>query len=262
MRSRAAPRSAQRFGYDEINLNVGCPSGRVQNARFGACLMAEPGLVARCVAAMARAVDVPVTVKTRIGIDDQDSYGFLARLVEAVAAAGCETLILHARKALLAGLNPKQNRDIPPLRYDVVARVKRDFPALTGRRQRRHPHARAGARPPRRGRRRDDRPRGLSEPVLPGRLAAGDFGHDRSAPGREEVVAEPAALCRAGVGQGTPLQAITRHLMGLFNGLPGARAWRRHLSEAAHRPGAGAEVIEDALARLQGRADCRRLSAA
>jgi tRNA-dihydrouridine synthase A len=120
----------QQYGYDEINLNVGCPSGRVQNARFGACLMAEPDLVARCVAAMAAAVDLPVTVKTRIGIDDQDSYGFLARLVEAVAAAGCATLILHARKALLRGLNPKQNREIPPLRYDVVRRIKRDFPWL------------------------------------------------------------------------------------------------------------------------------------
>ena len=120
----------QRFGYDEINLNVGCPSGRVQSARFGACLMAEPDLVARCVAAMAGAVDVPVTVKTRIGIDDQDSYDFLARLVGAVAAAGCRTLVVHARKALLSGLNPKQNREIPPLRYDVVARVKRDFPGL------------------------------------------------------------------------------------------------------------------------------------
>ena len=121
----------QHFGYDEINLNVGCPSGRVQNARFGACLMAEPDLVARCVAAMAGTVDVPVTVKTRIGIDDRDSYDFLARLVEAIAGAGCGTLILHARKALLSGLNPKQNREVPPLRYDVVHRVKRDFPGLT-----------------------------------------------------------------------------------------------------------------------------------
>ena len=122
----------QRFGYDEINLNVGCPSGRVQSARFGACLMAEPELVARGVSAMARAVDLPVTVKTRIGIDDLDHYGFLARLVEAVAAAGCAVLILHARKALLRGLNPKQNREIPPLRYDVAHRVKRGGPVDGG----------------------------------------------------------------------------------------------------------------------------------
>jgi tRNA-dihydrouridine synthase A len=244
----------QRFGYDEINLNVGCPSSRVQNARFGACLMAEPDLVARCVAAMVGAVEIPVTVKTRIGIDDQDSYGFLARLVEVVAAAGCETLILHARKALLAGLSPRQNRDIPPLRYDVVARVRRDFPALTivvngGIRTLEQARVRLAE----------------ADGVMIGReayqnpycLAAWQqalLGIAEPIPTREEVVRKLLPYVERELAQGTPLNAITRHLMGLFNGLAGARAWRRHLSEAAHRPGAGPEVIEDALAQMSSRA--------
>ena len=255
MRSRAAPRSASSFGYDEINLNVGCPSGRVQNARFGACLMAEPDLVARCVAAMAGAVDLPVTVKTRIGIDDQDSYGFLARLVEAVAAAGCATLILHARKALLRGLNPKQNREIPPLRYDVVRRIKRDFPWL-------QVVVNGGIRTLDQARAR------LAEVdgVMIGREAYQNpyclavwqrelLGTAEAIAGREEVVAKLLVYVEQELREGTPLKAITRHLMGLFNSLPGARAWRRHLSEAAHRPDAGPEVILAALARLQDRGE-------
>jgi tRNA-dihydrouridine synthase A len=252
----------QRFGYDEINLNVGCPSGRVQNARFGACLMAEPDLVARCIAAMARAVDVPVTVKTRIGIDDQDSYGFLARLVEAVAAAGCHTLILHARKALLAGLNPKQNREIPPLRYGVVHKVKRDFPGL-------QVVVNGGIRSLEQARARlvevDGVMIGREAYQNPYCLAAWQreiLGTTEAGPRREEVVESLLPYVERELAQGTPLKAITRHLMGLFNGLAGARAWRRHLSEEAHRPGAGPEVIEDALARLQGHAECRRLTAA
>ena len=243
----------RRFGYDEINLNVGCPSGRVQNARFGACLMAEPDLVARCVAAMARAVDVPVTVKTRIGIDEEDSYGFLARLVEAVAAAGCETLILHARKALLAGLNPKQNREIPPLRYDVVARVKRDFPGLQivangGIRTLGQAQARLAEV--------DGVMIGREAYQNPYVLAAWErelLGTTAAAPAREEIVQNLLPYVERELAEGTPLKAITRHLMGLFNGLPGARAWRRHLSEAAHRPGAGPEVIQHALDQMRFR---------
>jgi tRNA-dihydrouridine synthase A len=245
----------QRFGYDEINLNVGCPSGRVQNARFGACLMAEPELVARCVAAMAGAVDLPVTVKTRIGIDDQDSYGFLARLVEAVAAAGCTTLILHARKALLSGLNPKQNREIPPLRYDIVHRVKRDFPALTI-------VVNGGIRTLEQARIRlaevDGVMIGREAYQNPYCLAAWQqelLGTTEAVPGREEVVRDLLVYVEQELREGTPLKAIARHLMGLFNGLPGARAWRRHLSEAAHCPGVGAEVIEDAFACIRGRGE-------
>jgi tRNA-dihydrouridine synthase A len=243
----------RRFGYDEINLNVGCPSGRVQNARFGACLMAEPDLVARCVAAMARAVDVPVTVKTRIGIDEEDSYGFLARLVEAVAAAGCETLILHARKALLAGLNPKQNREIPPLRYDVVARVKRNFPGL-------QVVANGGIRTLGQAQARlaevDGVMIGREAYQNPYVLAAWErelLGTTAAAPAREEIVQNLLPYVERELAEGTPLKAITRHLMGLFNGLPGARAWRRHLSEAAHRPGAGPEVIQHALDQMRFR---------
>jgi tRNA-dihydrouridine synthase A len=241
----------QRFGYDEINLNVGCPSGRVQNARFGACLMAEPELVAHCVAAMSAAVDIPVTVKTRIGIDDQDSYGFLARLVEAVAAAGCDTIILHARKALLAGLSPKQNRQVPPLRYDVVHRIKQDHPQLTI-------VLNGGIRTLQQARDQLARVDG----VMIGReayenpycLAAWQqalLGTTEPVPTRAAVVERLLPYVERELAGGTPLKAITRHLMGLFNGLPGARAWRRHLSEAAHRPGAGAEVICDAMSRLQ-----------
>jgi tRNA-dihydrouridine synthase A len=243
----------QRFGYDEINLNVGCPSGRVQNARFGACLMADPDLVARCVAAMAGAVDVPVTVKTRIGIDDQDGYDFLARLVEAVAAAGCNTLILHARKALLAGLNPKQNREVPPLRYDVVARVKRDFPGL-------QVVANGGIRTLDQARARlaevDGVMIGREAYQNPYCLAAWQqelMSTTDAVPSREGVVENLLPYVERELAEGTPLKAITRHLMGLFNGLPGARAWRRHLSEKAHRRGAGPEVIQDALAQVSFR---------
>jgi tRNA-dihydrouridine synthase A len=213
--------------------------------------MAEPELVARCVAAMSAAVDIPVTVKTRIGIDDQDSYGFLARLVEAVAAAGCGILILHARKALLAGLNPKQNREVPPLRYDVVHRLKQDYPTLTI-------VLNGGIRTPQQAR--DQL--ALVDGVMIGReayqnpycLAAWQsalLGGAAPVPTREAVVVGLLPYVERELAAGTPLKAITRHLMGLFNGLPGARAWRRHLSEAAHRPDSGIEVICDALSQVR-----------
>jgi tRNA-dihydrouridine synthase A len=241
----------QQYGYDEINLNVGCPSGRVQNARFGACLMAEPDLVARCVAAMAGAVDLPVTIKTRIGIDDQDSYGFLMRLVEAVAVAGCATLVLHARKALLRGLNPRQNREIPPLRYDVVRRIKRDFPWL-------QVVVNGGIRTLDQARARlaevDGVMIGREAYQNPYVLAAWEreiLATTHAVPSREEIVLRLLPYLERELAEGTPLKAITRHLMGLFNGLPGARTWRRHLSEEVHRPGAGPEVIDQALAQMR-----------
>jgi tRNA-dihydrouridine synthase A len=253
---------AARLGYDEINLNIGCPSGRVQNARFGACLMAEPELVARCVASMAAAVDVPVTVKTRIGIDEQDSYEFLVRLVEAVAAAGCGTVILHARKAILAGLNPKENREIPPLRYDVAHRVKRDFPAL-------RIVVNGGIRTLEQA----QEQLALMDGVMIGReayqnpycLAAWQralLGTGQLIPSRQEVVRRLLPYVGRELAEGVPLRAITRHLMGLFNGLPGARVWRRHLSEQAHRPSAGVEVIQEAMARIRDRAESSRPAAA
>jgi tRNA-dihydrouridine synthase A len=193
----------------------------VQNARFGACLMAEPELVARCVAAMAAAADLPVTVKTRTGIDQRDSYAELRDFVGTVAAAGCRSFTIHARKAWLRGLSPKQNREVPPLDYDRVYRLKADFPEL--------------------------------EILINGGVRSLD-----------EAEAHVRALLPYAVeqcAQGVPIKSIARHTLGLFNGLPGARAWRRHLSEAAHRPGAGPEVIEDALDVVRAQLEARGVAA-
>ncbi len=230
-------------GYDEIDINVGCPSDRVQNGRFGACLMAEPGLVADCVAAMKDAVAVPVTVKTRIGIDDRDSYGELLDFAGAVTEAGCDALVVHARKAWLAGLSPKENRDIPPLRYDVVKQLKRDLPnqtiAING------------------GIKTLEESLGFLKTldgVMIGReayhnpwiLAEADrviFGDDHRAPTRNAVLDAFLPYVERELAKGTPLSAMSRHILGLFQGQPGARAWRRHLSEQAHRAGAGVEVL-------------------
>ncbi len=242
----------EQYGYDEINLNVGCPSDRVRSGRFGACLMAEPALVARCVAAMAAAVAVPVTVKTRIGIDRRDSYEALADFIATVAEAGCQRFIVHARKAWLQGLSPKQNREIPPLRYEVVYRLKQDFPHLEvvinggitdlGQAEDHLRHV---------------------DGVMIGRAAYHDpyllaevdrrFYHDSASPKtRHQIVYELIPYVEEQLRQGLPLNRITRHILGLFHGVPGARAWRRYLSERACRPGAGVEVIEQALARVAG----------
>jgi tRNA-dihydrouridine synthase A len=240
----------EQWGYDEINLNVGCPSDRVQSARFGACLMAEPELVARSVRAMQSAVGLPVTVKTRIGIDEHDGYDFLKRFVEAIAAAGCRTVIVHARKAWLSGLSPKENRQIPPLRYDLVHRVKVDFPQLevianggicTLAQARDQLMYVDGVML---GREAYQAPYGLAEwsRVL--------YGFDEPIPERTEIIQRLLPYVERELTEGTPLGSITRHTLGLFNGLPGARAWRRHLSEAAHRPGAGTEVLLEALAKV------------
>ena len=244
-------REAAARGYDEINLNVGCPSDRVQNARFGACLMAEPALVADCVAAMRAAGDLPVTVKTRIGIDDRDSYAELADFVGTVAAAGCATFIIHARKAWLRGLSPKQNRELPPLDYDRVYALKRDFPALeivlNGGVQSLEEAEGHLARV-------DGVMIGRAAYQSPYLLAEADarfFGDPRPAPSREEVARGLVPYATAQAARGVPVKSITRHVLGLFNGLPGARQWRRHLSEAAHRPGAGPEVMLEALERFR-----------
>ena len=262
--ARCAELGAAR-GYDEINLNVGCPSDRVQNARFGACLMAEPELVAACVRAMRAAAPVPVTVKTRIGIDQQDSYEFLCRFVAAIADAGCRTVILHARKAWLSGLSPKENREVPPLRYDVVHRIKADFPELEviangGIRTLEQARAQLAAV--------DGVMIGREAYQNPYVLAAWQqalLGSADPAPDRFEIVWRLLPYIEREVAAGTPLRAITRHILGLFNGLPGARAWRRHLSEAAHRPGAGPQVVLDAMREVQEaaqrRADAARAAA-
>jgi tRNA-dihydrouridine synthase A len=241
----------QAWGYDEINLNVGCPSDRVQSARFGACLMAEPELVASCLRAMQAAVSIPVTVKTRIGIDERDDYDFLRRFVAAVAGAGCGTVVLHARKAWLSGLSPKENREIPPLRYELVHRVKADFPKL-------EVIANGGIRTLEQARDLLARIDG----VMLGRQAYEDpyclaewqralLGAEEPVPTRREIVERLLPYIERELQGGTPLKAITRHILGLFQGVPGARAWRRELSEAAHRRGAGPEVIRAALARIR-----------
>lgn len=243
-------RSAADFGYDEINLNVGCPSDRVQSGRFGACLMAEPDLVARCVAALRAAVDLPVTVKTRIGIDDRDSYPDLVDFVTRVAGGGCEVFIIHARKAWLSGLSPRENREIPPLRHEVVYRLKQDFPELTiilnGGLVDLDQIAEALHRV-------DGAMIGRAAYENPYLLAEADrrfFGSVEPPKTRFQIIQDFFSYAEAELRAGTPLHAMTRHLLGLFHGVPGARAWRRAISEHAHRRGAGLEVLEAALRQV------------
>ncbi|MHC3240433.1 tRNA dihydrouridine(20/20a) synthase DusA, partial [Salmonella enterica] len=239
---------AEARGYDEINLNVGCPSDRVQNGMFGACLMGNAQLVADCVKAMRDVVSIPVTVKTRIGIDDQDSYAFLCDFIDTVSGRGeCEMFIIHARKAWLSGLSPKENREIPPLDYPRVYQLKRDFPHLTmsinggiksleeAKEHLRHM---------------DGVMVGREAYQNPGILAA----VDREIFGADTTDADPVAVVRAmypyierELSQGAYLGHITRHMLGLFQGIPGARQWRRYLSENAHKAGADVAVLEQAL---------------
>ncbi len=239
------------FGYDEINLNVGCPSDRVQSGRFGACLMAEPELVARCVAAMRAAVPhLPVTVKCRIGIDQQTPEEILPRFIATVRDAGCAVFLIHARMAWLDGLSPKQNRDVPPLDYDLAHRMKAEFPQLTF-------VLNGGLHSL------DDAVSHLAQMdgVMLGRAAYQNpyllaqvdgllFGDTMPPPSRIEVIERLLPWAEEQVGQGVPLHCITRHILGLFQGQPGAKSWRRHISENAHRRDAGVEVIREALARV------------
>lgn len=238
------------FGYDEINLNVGCPSDRVQTGRFGACLMAEPQVVAEGVAAMRAAVNIPVTVKTRIGIDDKDSYEELCTFVHTVAAAGCERFTIHARKAWLQGLSPKENREIPPLRYDVAYQIKRDFPQLdivinggilNVTDALRHLDHVDGVMLGRAS---------IHDPYVLAGVDTQIFGEQGETPSREEIVAAFLPYIERELAQGTRLSTMTRHLLGLYQGVPGARAWRRTLSEMAPRPGAGVEVVRAALEKV------------
>lgn len=239
------------LGYDEINLNVGCPSDRVQTGRFGACLMLEPELVRDCVAAMGAAVSIPVTVKHRIGVDERDSYEELCRFVTIVAESGCTVFTVHARKAWLSGLSPKQNREIPPLSYETVYRLKRDFPLLTlvlngGVRSLEEVEEEL--------RQVDGVMIGRAAYETPYMLAAADrriFG-DGTAPvlSRREIIERFIPYVASELAAGTHLRHMTRHILGLFQGLPGARAWRRTLTEGAVKEGAGLEVIEAALACL------------
>jgi tRNA-dihydrouridine synthase A len=247
-----AARIAESFGYDEVNLNVGCPSDRVQSGRFGACLMREPALVADCVAALRAAVAIPVTVKCRIGVDDQDPEHALPLLVDSCAAAGARVFAVHARKAWLSGLSPKENRDVPPLHYDLVYALKRTRPELTI-------VLNGGINSL------DEAETHLAhvDGVMLGRAAYQNpallAGVDQRFFGAAErsVAAAVDSYCdyvSAELARGVPLNAMTKHMLGLFHGLPGARAFRRHLSENATRPGAGMAVLMDALQFLRGRA--------
>jgi tRNA-dihydrouridine synthase A len=238
----------EQAGYSEINLNVGCPSDRVQSGSFGACLMADPKLVAECVAAMKEAVDIPVTVKTRLGIDDHETYEFLTDFIEPVAEAGCEIFILHARNAWLKGLSPKENRDVPPLKYDFVYQAKQDYPEL-------HIDINGGIHNLTDAKQHLEKVDGVmmgraiyNDPYL---LAEADnvmFGDDHPVPTRHQVIEQMLPYIEQRMTEGRPVKSITRHMLGLFQGQQGARAWRRHISENAHAKGAGIEVLVDALA--------------
>ncbi len=243
-------RIAADYGYDEINLNIGCPSERVKKGRFGACLMAEPALVGRCVSAMIEAADIPVTVKTRVGIDERDSFTHLRDFTAHLRDAGLTTLVVHARKAWLSGLSPKQNREVPPLRYDMVYRLKDEFPeleiVLNGGVQSLEEAESHLAQV-------DGVMIGRAAYQNPYLLAEVDrrfFGDLHPVPSREDIVRALLPYLETQLAAGVPLKSMTRHILGLFNGLPGARAWRRHLSEASRRPEAGVEVVESALDRV------------
>lgn len=243
-----AARICEAEGYHEVNLNCGCPSDRVQEGRFGACLMQEPELVAECVAAMKAAVKVPVTVKCRIGVDDQDPEEALDRLADAVLAAGCDALVVHARKAWLKGLSPKENREIPPLDYDRVHRLKARLPDV--------PVAINGGLASI-----EDCMRELAvmDGVMLGRAAYHDpelllavdpvlFGEDAPVPDAFAAVEAYIPYVERRLADGVPLHSMTRHMLGLFPGRPGARIWRRHLSVEGVKRGAGVEVLREALA--------------
>ncbi len=236
-------------GYDEVNLNVGCPSDRVQSGRFGACLMAEPDLVADCIAAMQDTVDIPVTVKSRIGIDDADSYDGLATFIGRIAETGCRYFTVHARKAILSGLSPKENREIPPLKYDYVYRLKQEFPEL-------EIVLNGGVQSLEEAQEHLTHVDGVmigraaynSPAVLLGvdRVIFGDAPDDGDL-SRHDLVRAYLPYIEEQVRAGTPLHRMTRHVLGIFNGLPGARAWRRYLSENAYTENAGPAVVEAAL---------------
>ncbi len=245
----ACARMGEDFGYDEINLNVGCPSDRVKAGRFGACLMLEPEWVGQCVLAMQQAVKIPVTVKCRIGVDLQDSYETLTHFINTVSHAGCKVFIIHARKAWLNGLSPKQNREIPPLRYDVVHAIKRDFPHLTivingGIKQltevEEHLQQVDGVMIGREA---------YSNPYLLAEIEKKIFSFELAE--RAEVIRQFIPYIEQQLSHNVKLSSITRHILGLYQGQKGARMWRRHLSENAHQLNAGTSIIKEALSYVR-----------
>ncbi|MEL0611176.1 tRNA dihydrouridine(20/20a) synthase DusA [Vibrio echinoideorum] len=247
----ACAKLAGERGYDEVNLNVGCPSDRVQNGRFGACLMAEPELVADCVLAMKEVTDIPITVKTRIGIDDQDSYEFLTKFVSTVSEkGGCEQFTIHARKAWLSGLSPKENREIPPLDYDRAYQIKKDFSDLviavnggitTLEQTKEHLQHLDGVMIGREA---------YHSPFILAEVDQQIFGLDTPIKKRSQVVEEMYPYIERELSNGASLGHISRHMLGLFQSMPGARQWRRYISENAHKKGAGIEVMQTALAKI------------
>ncbi len=241
---------AETYGYNEVNLNVGCPSDRVQSGRFGACLMATPDLVAECIAAMIESVDIPISIKTRIGIDREDHYEQLQALVEQVSATGCQYFTIHARKAWLEGLSPKENRDIPPLRYDFVYQLKKDFPEL-------HISINGGIKTI----------SAMSEHlnhvdgVMIGREAYHNtylmaqvdkifYQSDQLIPTRKEIINAYADYIELQMGKGVPLMQLTRHVLGLMHSCPGSKGFRRLISENAYKEGFGAELLIQAAAEV------------
>lgn len=235
------------YGYDEINLNLGCPSNRVQNGSFGACMMAEPNMVAECISAMQQAVSIPVTVKCRIGIDDKDSFEELVHFIGTQNEAGCDTFIIHARKAILQGLSPKENRDIPPLKYDMVYKIKELFPhcgiSLNGgvktlQQVAEHLQHVDGVMMGREA---------YHNPYL---LSAVDrlfYQDEHPVLSRHEVVESMFPYIEKELKQGARLQSIVRHMLGIFQGVQGTKSWKRYLSENAFPATAGLEVVQHAL---------------
>ena len=249
-RMAVAAKIGQDFGYDEININVGCPSDRVQSGRFGACLMAEPNLVATIVRTMHKTTDIPITVKSRIGIDDQDSYEFLCNFIKTVSAAGCQIFIVHARKAYLSGLSPKQNREIPPLNHERIYRLKRDFPELeiiinggieTLEQCREHLKHVDGVMIGRAA---------YHSPYLLAGIDKNLFDDPTPAPSRSDLVEAMQAYIERQLTVGVRLNAISRHMLGLYHGQPGARAWRRYISERSHLPGSDGSLLLNAAAQM------------
>lgn len=242
---------AEDAGYDEINLNVGCPSDRVQTGKFGACLMAEPELVAACIAAMQAKVSVPVTVKTRIGIDDQDSYRHLYDFVVKVSDSGCQAFIIHARKAWLQGLSPRQNREVPPLNYALVHRLKHDFPTLSilinggftmlaqVKEQLQHVDGVMIGRAI------------CNNPYLLARADQEIFGDPSPIPSRHDVMQQFIQYIEQEMRKGIAFNRMTRHILGMFYGQGGARAFRRYLSENIYQANSGVEVIEQAMSLVK-----------
>ena len=241
---------AQRRGYDEVNLNVGCPSDRVQRGSFGACLMLEPDLVKDCMSAMQDAVDIPVTIKTRLGVDDHDSYQYMSDFVGRVAESGCSVFIMHARKALLAGLSPKQNRDVPPLHYDWVYRLKKEMPELqisinggidSVEAVKHHLEHVDGVML---GRAAYHTPWLLAE-------CQKQLFDNKTKKTREDIIESMSLYVERQVRTGTAVKHISRHLLGLFQGLQGAKAWRRYLSENAYRDDNNTQLLDQALVAMK-----------